>query len=193
MRFAVALICAATIVVGPFMVVTSGGVVNAVTGAGTTPSIGNTVLSEMHLHGLALVTLSRITPIVLAVVLGWWVSQRLGSAALEPVPLVALAATSLTFRLVFEVNLFGYYFMAVAVSLIMLDVIRRRISVYLLAWLALVTLAFDPLPWGNDPLSQAIPVWLWQIVLVPIALALAAGPLFRHASVDAMGNRVKNV
>jgi hypothetical protein len=86
-------------------------------------------------------------------------------------------ALCLTFRLVFEVNLLGYYFMAVAVMLLLVAVSRGRGGVYLVAWLALVALAFYPLPWGHDPLTQGLPLWLWQSVLVTIAGVLAAGPL----------------
>ncbi len=72
--------------------------------------------------------------------------RRLGGSVLEPVPLISLIATSLSFRLVFEQNLFGYYFMALAVLLIVLDAVNGRIRGQLVAWLSLVLLAFDPVP-----------------------------------------------
>jgi hypothetical protein len=129
--------------------------------------------------------------------------------------------------------------MALAVSLVVLDVVRGRIRSYLLAWLALVTLAFNPvpvgvasrvLPWSiqlrdllpasifalavwlvlRDVLrdryqrylaillvsvvltvvkvpgiralfSDEFPTWFWQIVLVTVGAALAVTPLLSFA------------
>jgi len=106
--------------------------------------------------------------------------RRLGSAALEPLPLVSLIATSLSLRLVFEVNMIGYYLMAMAVSLVMLDVIRGRISLLLVGWLGLVFLAFYP-PWEFDPMSYGLPPWMWQILILGSGVVLAAGPLMSAA------------
>jgi hypothetical protein len=86
---------------------------------------------------------------------------------------------SFILRLLFEVNIYGYYFMAATVALILLDVIGGRIRLSLIAWLVLVTLAFPPLPWVNDAFTHAPPVWLRQMVLVLLALGLAARPLLR--------------
>ena len=46
---------------------------------------------------------------------------------MDPVPFCRSIATSLSFRLVFEQNLYGYYFMALAVSLVLVDVMCGRI------------------------------------------------------------------
>jgi uncharacterized membrane protein len=181
LRFTVSAIGAAAVVVFPLVAITSGRVVQALTGAGVTPSTGRTLLSIMHFHGLPLFALSRILPLLLGMALALWAVRRLGLRVLEPIGLTSLIATSLAFRLVFEVNLFGYYFMAVAVCLVLLDVLSGRIRGRLVVWLALVTFAFDPLPWGHDPLIQAVPIWLWQIVLVPSAVVLAVGPLLSAA------------
>lgn len=114
-RFLGAATGAATLVLAPVIAMTSGRALHAVlVGSGNTASYGGTVVWAMHLHGLLLVVISRILPIVLSMALGWWVSQRLGPAALNGLPLVSLIATSLSLRLVFEENIFGYYFMALA-------------------------------------------------------------------------------
>jgi hypothetical protein len=169
---------AAMVVIAPLITVTSGQAARAVLiGSGNSPSVGGTLLWELHLHGPALVVVSRVLPIALAMALAWWALQRLGPAALDPIPLLSLIATSLCLRLVFEENLFGYYFMAITVMLIILDVVRGRIRGTLIAWIALVTLAFDPVPWGTDPLRASVPRYLWQLLLVPSSLALAAHPL----------------
>jgi len=61
----------------------------------------NTLIGLIPIHGLLLIE-SRILPIVLAVMLAWWATRRLGSSVLEPLPLVSLIATSLGLRLVFD-------------------------------------------------------------------------------------------
>jgi hypothetical protein len=180
MRFVGSAIGSAALVIAPLMALTSGRVLTAVLGDGATPEEGTSALSQFHVHGATLFALSRVLPIVLAMALALWMRRRLGHSILEPLPIASLIATSMTLRLVFEVNLFGYYFMAVAVMLIILDVIRGRISMYLVGWLALVTLAFDPI-WGFNPFSANPPTWLWQILLVPAALAIAVSPLISAA------------
>jgi hypothetical protein len=204
-RFVGGAIVASAVILVPVIAVTSGRALNAVVlGSGNTPSVGGTVLWELHLHGALLVALSRVLPIVLSMALAWWAVRRLGPTALEPVPLLSLIATSLGLRLVFEQNIFGYYFMALAVSLVLLDVVRGRISGPLVAWLALAFLPFFPGSWGLEareylPFSLMAVVLLiilfdalrarirWYLVawLACVALAFAQFPLtslpFRHA------------
>jgi hypothetical protein len=81
------------------------------------PSFGGTVLWETDLRGPLLFVISRVLPIAAVTALAWWASRRLGERLLESTPLMSLLASALAVRLVFEENLFGYYFMAVAVSL----------------------------------------------------------------------------
>ena len=117
-------------------------------------------------------------------VLAWWLVRRLGAATVRsPIPLTALVALSLSLRLVFEENLRdSYYFMALAVALLLLDVVCGRIRGPVLAWLALVTLAHDVWPlnmfgavsWGfgaTEHLPQILIVVGIVIVLVDVARA----------------------
>jgi hypothetical protein len=180
LRFAGSAIISVMLVVGPMILLTSGQVIASVTGRGSTPQAGQTVLAQLPLHGPALFVVSRIFPIALSVALAQWMARRLGPAILESLPLASLVAVSLSLRLVFEVNLFGYYFMAITLMLIVLDVIRGRISSYLIAWLVLICLAFDPLPWGYVPFSTASQM-AWQLLVVPAALLLAVAPLISAA------------
>jgi hypothetical protein len=167
-RFASAAIVAFALVVLPVTAMTSGHALGAVVlGSGNTPSIGGTVLWELHLNGVLLVVVSRILPILLAMALAGWAVRRLGSSVLEPVPLISLVATSVSFRLVLEQNLFGYYFMALAVSLLLCDAVHGRIRGPLVAWLALVVLAFDPAP-RIHVLSEYLPSALMVIVCCAI-------------------------
>jgi hypothetical protein len=162
----------------PLLLLTSGrAITSMVVGTGET-SAGFSLLDETGIKGPLLFAISRILPIALAVVIAWWAAQELGPRVMDPIPLAALAALWLCFRLVFEVNVWGYYFMAVAVLLVLLDVIRGRIRVALVLWLALVAVAKT---YGTvvNGAHHVLPIWLCQLVLVPSAIALASSPLLK--------------
>ena len=180
-------IASAAIIDVVFIAATSGRALNAVLiGSGNFRSYGGTVLWELHSHGAFLVALSRVAPLGVSFVLAWYVLHRLGPAALDPIPLVSLVATSLSLRLVFEQNLFGYYFMALAVSLILLDVIAGHLRGELVVWIALVTVVFPLLRWGLDFNARS---WGLQFDLtVPIAFAAIVLALI---VIDATRKRVR--
>jgi hypothetical protein len=137
------------IVALPFVVTSANGRSAVLFGSGDSGSPRGTVLWQLNIHhGPVLVFLSRILPILVSVLLAWWVHERLGPRALEPIPFVSLVATSIILRLVFEQGLFGYKFMALAVLLVILDVVSGRIRGELVAWLALVIVAYNPFPYG---------------------------------------------
>ena len=227
--------------------VNAGGAEHAALfGTGNTGGIGGTVLWEFDLHGTPLLVMSRLVPIGLALVITWWVVRRIGPASLEPVALIALVALSLSLRLVFEQQLFGYYFMALSVALVLLDVASGHIRSSLVAWLATVSMVYvlgstsldvihgpwhaivqDLVPlsvlllaailivrhlrrggrtwmlalyvgmivsallsWDDTDFLGQPPTWFWQLVLVPVGIALAAGPLLstlhQHREVQAL-------
>jgi hypothetical protein len=121
---------------------------------------------------------SRLLPIVCAAALAWWASRRLGPAAIEPVALVSIIATSLSFRLVFEENIFSYYFMAIAIMLVLLDATRGRLRLSTVAWLATEALCFDPIAWAfRYPhllnLRHWIPVVVAVVALVFVVYELS--------------------
>ncbi len=91
---------------------------------------------------------------------------------------MALVSSCLILRLVFEVNLWGYYFMALAVLLLILDVLRRRIRLSYVAWLVIVTYATLDGGLATTHSFVTLPTWLWQLILVPSALWLALAPLY---------------
>ena len=198
---------------------------------------GSTVLWAIHLRGTTAITLSRVLPLVMSFLIACWVVRRSGRQAILQAPfLMALLAVCLGTRLVFEDNLFAYYFMALVVSLIVLDVLGGRIRETVVAWIAMVTLVYSEYTflvwrqsWGNDarrflpaivmivallmiiravlshrvgwnvvvwatavittllvwPISsdpldgKLTQLWIWQIILVSIGMALAIGPLLR--------------
>ena len=127
----------------PLIVLSSGSAAGAILlGTGDTGGIGGALVWELNLHGALLVSVSRVLPILLSGLLAWWAVKEIGQDSLEPVPLLSLVAVSLGLRLVFEQQLFGYYYMALSVSLVMLDMISMRIRDTLLAWLALVSVVY---------------------------------------------------
>ena len=162
----------------PFVVATSGRAIHAVVfGTGDSATFGGTILWQTGLRGPALVFFSRIFPILVSMAIAWWAYRRLGSKVLEPITLISLLATSLSLRLVFEEGLFGYKFLALAVMLVILAIAQGRVRGWLVAWLALVTMAFNPIPpvlaingrsWG-DQAESALPLVFIAVVLLVIA------------------------
>lgn len=235
-RFAAAAVIAAALITVPLVIVTSGSAARPIfAGSGVSGGIGGTVMWELHIRvGAPLLLASRLPPLILSFVLAWYVVRRLGQAALQPAVLVSLVAVSLSLRLVFEDNVFSYYFMALAVALVLLDVVRGRVRETLVAWVAMLLLVYtEPFifvwrqTWGqdarrwipvvimivalvlilrdvlrhslgrntamwaaalvtalvmwpvsSDPLNFQPVTWFWQVVLVGIGVALAAGPLW---------------
>jgi hypothetical protein len=168
----------------PFLVASSGRALHSVLlGTGDSVTYGGTVLWESGLRGGPLVFCSRVLPILAAMALAWWAYRRLGTRVMRPVPLVSLLATTLSLRVVFEEGLYGYKFMALSVMLILLAVVRGRIRGELIAWLALATLLFNPIPssleinartWGVHA-AAALP-----LVSIAVVLALVAYDILRH-------------
>jgi hypothetical protein len=161
----------------PFIVATSGRAVGAVLlGTGDSSTLGGTIVWESGLRGAGLVFLARVLPLLVSLALAFWAYRRLGAGVLEPIPLISLVATSLSLRVVFEEGLFGYKFLALAVMLVLLAVVRGQITGRLVAWLALVTLAFEPIPAGlavnarswADHAVSALPLIFIAAVLVVI-------------------------
>jgi len=127
------------IVSAPFLFASSDRSAHAIfLGTGDTNGVGGSVLWELNLHGLPLLFISRVMPVAVAAAIAWWLLRRLGQGALQPALLVALVAVSLSLRLVFEQNFYLYYFMALSVSLLLLDVVRGHIRASLAAWLLIV-------------------------------------------------------
>lgn len=177
-RLVAAAIGAWTVVVIPLVGPTAHGVVRAATvGSADTTGIGRTVLAEAHLGGAVQLACVRIAPIAASIAVAWWARRRLHASITDTTTVLSLVAISLALRLVFEKSLFGYYFMGLAVLLVVLAVVRRRDRLCIAAWVAGVAIAFPPFPHGNHLLPEVLPVWCWQLLLVPFGLVLAASPL----------------
>ena len=184
LKFVGLVVGVAAVVDAPLVLMTSGRAFTAaVVGTGWVHSIGGTILDEVGLSKSMVVLLSRILPIGCSAVLAWWTKRRLGSRVLQPVPLISLIATSFCFRLVFEVNLWGYYLMATAVTLVVLDASIGRLRGALVCWLTLVVWAFNPVLSAAPVSGMAARVELYRafpIVLIGVALVLIVLDALRH-------------
>jgi Glycosyltransferase family 87 len=180
--FAVAGLATAALVALPLLIASSGHNAHAVLlGTGNTAYNDGTLVSTLHLEGGALFLVARLIPIACSFVLAAWLVHRLGRpASREPVVLVSLVALCLSLRLIFEPSLYGYYFMALAVALVVVDVIRGRIRSVLIAWLMLFSLAYavEPdtyifwrLSWGRE-VHNVLPPAVLVIALVVVAVDL---------------------
>jgi hypothetical protein len=170
-------VAAVAVIDGPLLIVTSGRAFKATlvgTGLNTNRA---TWLGLTHLTGDPLFAISRCFPIILAVALALWIRRSRDDSSSDAVTLLSLIAASLTLRLIFEINLWGYYFMAVSVVLIARQVIRGRVSWWFVLWLSVVTYAAINGGLANRPALTPLPISLWQVILVPWVLALSLAPL----------------
>jgi hypothetical protein len=179
-RLALAMSAVVTLalIVIPLMALSSGRALRvALTGSGESGSLATSIPWELHLTNSSANDVLRALPVIAVVVLAWWARRRLSHAVMEPAVLLSLLATAMALRLVFSGGLYGYYFMASAVAIVLLDFVRRTFRIEVILWLALVALVFSPLPWGHDRLTYGVHMWVWQLVLVPPTVALAIAPL----------------
>jgi hypothetical protein len=163
-RYSMSALGVFALISGFVLIATSGqGLRPIFIGSGNTVGFGGTVLWELHLHGASLVAVSRILPLLIAMSVALWAVRRLGSSAMERVPLHSLLAGSLGLRLVFEQNLQReYYFMALTVALLLLDVVAGRLRGTTIAWIALVALVYNEISW-----------WSTDMPLILFAIAVA--------------------
>ena len=184
LRFVVAGAGTAACVVVPLLLLHSGKVLRSVTlGSGDSSGVGGTAVRLLRVHGFVLTGVSRVLPIALAVLLAWWLLRRLGATVRTPVPMTALLALSLSLRLVFEENLHHtYYFMALAVAILLLDVVGGHIRGMFIAWVLLCTFAynagfsglFNRVSWRLGA-SEHVPEALIVLGLVLVLADLARG------------------
>ena len=132
----------------PFYVVAPVDTVRAMTAvfvAGVRLEKTPTVVGLLDMAEKTKLTVARDAPIVLAAVLVVWARWRAAHRLLAPRPLVGLALACLATRLVFEISLLNYYFLAVGVALVLLDVIGRRLPVWSVGWIVATRFVLTPL------------------------------------------------
>jgi hypothetical protein len=174
LKFAASSVAAVALVSVPVILFTSGRAWASIFVGTGGVTYNHTLLVQTGIHPPLLLVVARTFPTAGAVAMAWWAMKKLGASILEPVPLVSLIATCLCLRLVFEVNLWGYYFMAVAVILVILDVVRGRVRVTLIALLVMLKLVAIPLIDQSQSLALLLDL---QAILVASAIGLSASPL----------------
>jgi hypothetical protein len=165
------------IVLGALAIATSGRVLSALGGVGFTPPAGNTWISQLAWGHGGVFVLSRVVPIAAALATALWARRRLGERLGEPRALCALLAAALAWRLVFEVNLYGYYFMAVVATLIVAVALGGRIRLSLLAWIVLIALSYPPFGFAPNWVLGGPTGWFEPLLLALAGLALAVREL----------------
>ena len=141
------------------------------------------MLWYVHLSGTPGMLLYRVAPLVASLALSWWVSRRLGPGALQPLAMLSLVAVSLGLRLVFEANFYSYYFMALAVALVLLEATAGSIRRTVVAWLAALGLwicRLAPVPfgvntWGLYLQNDLIPLVIGVLAMLGVLVQLRRG------------------
>jgi hypothetical protein len=159
-------------IVGPLMIATSGRVITGLGGAGFNQLGLDTWVSILRPEGRMLMLVSRILPIFAAIGVGLLARHRLGDRVLDPARLAALAAAAFAMRLVFEGSIYGYYFAAVAVTLVLADAAAGRVRAITILWWVLAAVAFNALGIAA-PLNPVHDLPAQQIVVVGVALVAA--------------------
>ena len=71
------------------------------------------------------------------------------------------------------------YFLAVAVFVFLIGLLRRQVRWSIVAWIAVVVATLLTLPWSHQVIRSGMPLWFWQAVLAPTLVWLTVEPLLR--------------
>ncbi len=109
-------------------------------------SAGGTWLAGLHLSSTAVFAIARLSPLVAAIVVSLVVIRRADLEKLMAIgPLTALVGLCLGLRVLFEQNLFPYYFAPLAVLLVLAANSLRLRGDLVLFWLLFATIGYSPL------------------------------------------------
>ncbi len=169
-RILAAFLLTVSAVVAPFIVLQDGGSWrNIIAGSSIPQGVRSTLVGELHLSIHTSGVIARGAPILAAFALAWVMRRR--HAQLATLELTSLIIVTLGLRLVFEVNLFGYYFLALAVGLVILEVMQRRFRGTVAAWLMLEAVVYSQFDIGAY--SQGGTWAMFAVSIVPMFLAAA--------------------
>jgi hypothetical protein len=127
----------------------------------------STVLGLLGIDEHLKLEIARDAPLVGAVILASWARWRRPDGLLAPAPLVGLALACLALRLVFEVSILDYYYLAVGAVLLVLDFVRGRVPVLAAAWIVATRYGLN---WLITTASPPVIAWVFLA-----AALLAAG------------------
>ncbi len=173
------------VVVTPLAAATSGAVLHSVffgtskEGGAHFGGAGGTVVFAAGLHGVTLFLVSRVAPVMVAALVTLAAMKKWGARVREPAILMSLVATCLTVRLALDVNIFGYYFMAATVSLLVIDALQGRIRGESIAVISLISLAYSPVTqyfrWRGHVDGPAVREVLPYLISIPVVVTIVAG------------------
>lgn len=165
------------VVLLPFLLVDSTDALHALTGTyvvGAGVVKAPTVLGQLAIAEQLKLEIARDGPVLTAGAMVLVAAWRAGNRLLAPVPLIALALAVLALRLVFEVSILNYYFLAVGTFLLLLDLAVGRPPLWAIGWIVTTRYVLAPAA-GHLPAWVTASAFLALSVL-PIALGLARIP-----------------
>jgi hypothetical protein len=165
------------VVAAPLLWLTSGRAWESIVYGTGGSSWSQSLLVQTGLRGNSLYLVARLTPLLMTAITASWMRSRYRDEILRPVPLISLIAVSMLWRLVFEINVWGYYFMAVTVMLLVLAAVSGRLRLGIVAWVIVVSLASADAEMVQRPWYDPIPMWVWQGIMLIWAFALVINAL----------------
>ena len=147
------------VVVLPFYVADRADTVHALTAvyvAGVTLVKTPTVLGQLGIDEQTKVEVARDAPLVGALLLAAACRRWRGNGLLAPAPLVGLVLACFAARLVFEVGMFNYYFLAVGAGLVVLDVLFARLPVRAVVWVVATRYGLTAVAARASPVLTAV-------------------------------------
>jgi hypothetical protein len=163
------------VVLTPFVLADAGATWTALSGTegGTTVVRSATVVGLLGVGEHVKLQVARDGPVLLAVVgsLVLWRRRRLRLD--RPATLVGLVLACMALRLLLEVSVYDYYLLAVAVFLLLVDLVRGRLPLAALAWVCVVRIAL--LPAGPHLAAGWLAAALVVAALAPTAVGVLSG------------------
>ena len=146
-----------------------------------------TMLGLMPVLEQTKLEMARDLPILMAVGLVLWAWWRARDRLLAPVPLLGLTLACLAVRLVFEVSILNYYFLAVGVLLLSLDFARKTPPWRSIGWIVATRYG---LTWLASVAPPPLIASAFLIAaLLPVTLGLAMVPRAPRARLIEPGGR----
>ena len=134
-------------------------------------STGGSVLWELHPRGVLAFLVARGLPVALSLAVSLFARHK-WKGRFHPQGLVALVGVSLSLRLVFELNLFSYYFAAVFVLLVLTGATMASRVDLIALWTAFDLVGFNPIRRTTEfwfirltPSYDRIPAWTVVAIL----------------------------
>ncbi len=186
-RFLTGLVATYVAIAVPLLVLSHGTVLRAlVLGSDRlTPShhaihsSGGTWLAGLHPAPIVAFVVARILPVVLSAALSVWAARRLGADIIQPQYLMPVIGISFALRLLFEMNMFGYYFAAVYVFALLSLAFARLNARAMAVGLGLFMIGFDPLVFTSKFMGITVTTSYLRLPGLAVLAVLVALSLLR--------------